>query len=59
MHDEFDRVVERSAGRQHYAAGLQVAPLQRTVNTVENENHAPLGSFEAALTATDTARVTC
>src|SRR5262245_37519263 len=44
LHDEFDRVVERCAGWRHRAAGLQVAPLQRTVDAIESENHAPPGS---------------
>src|SRR6516225_8791036 len=49
LHDEFDRIVERYPWRKHSAAGLQIAPLQRTVSAVEDENHAPLGSFDPYL----------
>src|SRR5438552_1434483 len=49
MHDEFDRVVERSGRRKHRATDLQVAPLLRAMNAVENENHAPLESLEPHL----------
>jgi hypothetical protein len=48
-HDEFDRIVGRCARRQHRAARLQVAPPQRAVDVVENENHALLGSFDPHL----------
>src|SRR5262249_61589331 len=35
--------------RKHYADGLQIAPLQRTMSAVEDENHAPFGSFDPHL----------
>jgi len=42
-------IVELRARRKHRAAGLQIAPLQQTMDTVENENHAPLGSLNPHL----------
>src|SRR6516162_11624543 len=48
-HDEFNRVVERCVRRRDRAARLQVAPLQRTMNAVEDEDHASSGSFDPHL----------
>src|SRR5262249_9496366 len=43
-HGEFHRIVKRGPGPHGRAAGLQVLPAQRTIDTVEDKNHATFGS---------------
>jgi len=45
-HDEFHRIVKRGPGSHGRAAGLQVLPAQRTIDAVEDKNHATFGSFD-------------
>ena len=45
-HGEFHRIVKRGPGPHGRAAGLQVSPAQRTIDTVEDKNHATFGSFD-------------
>ena len=45
-HDEFHRIVKRGRGPHDRAASLQVLPAQRTIDAVEDKNHATFGSFD-------------
>ena len=45
-HGEFHRIVKRGRGPHDRAASLQVLPAQRTIDTVEDKNHAAFGSFD-------------
>ena len=48
-HQEFDRVVERRTWRQDVATDLQVPPVQRALDPVENKGDAPFRSLDAHL----------
>jgi hypothetical protein len=46
-YDEFYRSIRLRSGRDYTTSDLLVAPVQRTVGAIENDNHTPLGSFDA------------
>ena len=48
-HQEFDRVVKRRSWRQDVATNLQVPPVQRASDAVEDKGDAPFRSFDADL----------
>jgi len=49
LHDKFDWIGRRRMRRKYHAADLQITPVQRTVDTIKDENYAPFRSFDPYL----------